>query len=79
MLVSASITHPSPPFPGPPLPAALMSQWDLSTPSLPPLLCTDHPCTHSLLASPLFTFFQVPKTPRLDGATREEGTFPLGN
>lgn len=45
-----------------------------------PLLFTDPSLTtHFLQSRPPFTFFQVPKTLRLDGATREEGKFPLGN
>lgn len=91
MLVSASIAHPHPllhlatlpwtillPLS---LPAVLMSQWDLSK-TLPAASALHRPIpVYSFPLAPLLlTFFQVPKTLRLDGATREEGKFPpLGN
>lgn len=64
------------------LPPVLKSQWDLS--KILPAAYALHrsiPVYSLTLASPpLFTFFQVPKILRLDGATREEeGKFPLGN
>lgn len=61
--------------------SAFKSQWDLSKTLLAAsALHRSIPVYSFPLASPpLFTFFQVPKTLRLDGATREEGKFPLGN
>lgn len=89
MLVSASIAHPHPllhlatlPWtillPLPPT-SAHVSMGSVKNLPAASALHRPIPVYSFPLAPLLLTFFQVPKTLRLDGATREEGKFPLGN